>query len=385
MEPRHPVRRSASAVPAVALCLAALLAAGAVPGALSAQEESTAPPRLPRPCEDDPLHRQLDFWLGEWRVLGAEGQELGTSRIGVRDGGCVIEEEWTSARGGGSGIGLSFVDGEDGRWRQVWVGSTGTVVRYEGELEGGAMRFQGRTTAADGTASLSRAVLEPTGDGRVRQRIERSADGGTTWTRYFEGTYVPADGPVPSPSPAPAPAPTAPAPAPEADQAETAPSQVIAISVEVPDAEIPVADRPKRRLQSPMVLEVPVGAVEAIPEGYSWSTHETAQYLVEDAVVRRVSMAREVKRRGVELTVTATLHSSRFLNHGDLDVELLSGGAVIASGRVDGFAIGRSLPAQGDGPGLEKRVVLTLDRETFDAAFGGEERPILRLTLTIRD
>lgn len=377
MEPRRTARRPASVLP-LALCLAALVA---LPGALVAQQEPAA---LPRPCEDDPLHRQLDFWIGEWRVLGSEGQELGTSRVRARDGGCVIEEEWTSARGGGSGIGINFVDGEDGRWRQVWVGSTGTVVRYEGELEGDAVRFQGRTTAADGTASLSRAVLEPAGDGGLRQRIERSSDGGTTWTLYFEGTYVPADAPMPTPRPSPAPAPETPA-APEAPEAEGAPSQVTAVSVEVPEEDIPVEDRPKRHLQSPMMLEVPVGAVESIPEGYSWSTDQTAQYVVEEAVVRRMSMSREVKRRGVELTVTAILHSTRFLNHGDLDVELVSGGQVIASGRVDGFAIGRSLPAQGDGPGLEKRVVLTLDRETFDKAFGGEERPVLRLTLAIRD
>lgn len=384
MEPRSGSRRPPSVLP-LALCLAALFAGAALPGALFAQED------LPRPCEDDPLHRQLDFWIGEWRVLGSEGQELGTSRVRARDGGCVIEEEWTSARGGGSGIGLNFVDGEDGRWRQVWVGSTGTVVRYEGGFEGDAVRFQGRTTAADGTASLSRAVLEPTGDGSLRQRIERSSDGGTTWTLYFEGTYVPAGAPVPRPAPVPAPAPgpaPAPAPAPEAPEApetEGAPSQVTAVSVEVPEEDIPVEDRPKRHLQSPMMLEVPVGAVESIPEGYSWSTDQTAQYVVEEAVVRRVSMSREVKRRGVELTVTATLHSTRYLNQGDLQVELVSGGEVIASGGVDGFAIGRSLPAQGDGPGLEKQVVLTLDRETFEAAFGGEDRPVLRLTLAIRD
>jgi hypothetical protein len=383
MEPRRP---TPALLPLVLAALAVLVGVAALPGASFAQGESAEPADLPRPCEADPLHRQLDFWIGEWTVLDGEGRELGTSRIRSRDGGCVIEEEWTSARGGGSGLGVNFVDGEDGRWRQVWIGSTGTVVRYEGEREGDAVRFQGRTTMADGTLSLSRAVLEPTGDGSLRQRIERSTDGGTTWTVYFEGTYVPAGAPRPMPMPTPTPRPDpAPAPAPEAPGEEGAPSQVTAVSVEVPEEDIPVEDRPKRHLRSPMMLEVPVGAVESIPEGYSWSTDQTAQYVVEEAVVRRVSMSRQERRRGVELTVTTTMHSTRFLNHGDLQVELVSGGQVIASGRVDDFAIGRSLPAQGDGPGLEKRVVLTLDRETFDAAFGGEERPVLRVTLAIRD
>ncbi len=384
MEPLDPVRRSMPGRLPAALALLLLLVGLALPGALRAQD---APAELPRPCEDDPLHRQLDFWVGEWRVLGSDGQVLGTSRIDSRHGGCVIEEEWTSAQGGGSGLGMSFVDGEDGRWRQLWVGSTGTVVRYEGELRDGAMRFQGRTTAADGAVTLSRATLEPIDGGRVRQRIERSADGGTTWSRYFEGTYVPASEALPMPmpiplrqEPTPAPAPPTPSPAPGPQ-----PSQVTVVSVEVPDEEVPIDQRPKRHLQSPMVLEVPVGAVEAIPEGYSWSTDETAQYVVDEAIVRKVSMTRKSTRRAVELPVTATLYSSRFLHHGDLRVELLSDGEVIASGAVDGFALGRSLPAQGDGDGLEKRVVLSLDRETFDAAFGGAERPVLRLTLTIRE
>lgn len=375
-------RTTARSLPSILLLAACL-------GAPLAGFSQAAPQELPRPCEggaDSARHRQLDFWVGDWRVLGSEGQELGTSRITSRAAGCLIVEEWRSARGGGSGLGTSFVDGEDGRWHQVWVGSTGTVVRYEGALRDGAMRFQGRTVAADGTVSLSRATLEPVGEGearRVRQRVERSSDGGTTWTLYFDGVYVPASAPVDPPAPAPAPAPV-PSPAP-APQPSPPPSQVTAVSVEIPDEEVPIEQRPKRHLQSPMVLEVPVGAVEAIPEGYSWSTDQTAQYVVDEVVVRRLSMSRETTRRGVALRVTAILHSRRFLHHADLAVELVAGGEVVASGAVDGFAIGRSLPAQGDGPGLEKRVVLRLDRETFDTVFGGDDRPTLRLRLTVRD
>lgn len=381
MEPLDRVRRS---VPGRLPAALALLVALALPGAVAAQDAQAqeAQPELPRPCEDDPRHRQLDFWVGEWRVLGADGREPGTSRVRSRHGGCVIEEEWSAARGGGSGVGMSFVDGEDGRWRQLWVGSTGTVVRSEGELRDGAMRFQGRTTEADGTVTLSRATLEPIEGGRVRQLVERSADGGTTWSRYFEGTYVPASEALPMPMP------TRPEPAPSTERSterSSGPNQVTVVSVEVPDEEVPIDQRPKRHLQSPMVLEVPVGPVEALPEGYSWSTDETAQYVVEEAIVRKVSMARKSTRNAVELPVTVTLYSSRFLHHGDLGVELLSDGEVIASGVVDDFALGRSLPAQGDGPGLERRLVLSLERETFDAAFGGAERPVLRITLTIRE
>jgi hypothetical protein len=37
---------------------------------------------------------------------------------------------------------------------------------------------------------LDRTTLTPLADGRVRQVIERSSDGGTTWTTGFDAMYV---------------------------------------------------------------------------------------------------------------------------------------------------------------------------------------------------
>lgn len=391
---------------ALTTCLALALSAPPAP----AQE---APPDLPRPCEDDPVRSHLDFWVGEWRVEGSEGQVLGHNRISKRHGGCVIEEVWTSARSGGSGESLNFVDPSDGRWRQVWVGSTGTVIRYEGELRDGAMRFRGRALTADGTEALSRMVLEPLEGGRVRQRIERSDDGGASWEATFEGTYLPASGaaatpgPAPSPPPAPAPppaepqapapaplpAPEAPAPAPEAPREGAAaapepappedppPRQVVAASA-APAGEAPAPEeRPETHLQSPMVLEVPVGPVEDLPRGYGWSTAETARYVTGGASVRKVTLV----RKGADLEVTAALHGKQYLQHAALEVELLAGGETLAAAEVPEFPLGRSILAQNRGDGVEKRVVLKLGRETFDRAFSGDERPVLRLVLTARD
>lgn len=375
----------------ISLAVAALLAL-APPAA--AQE---APPEAPRPCEDDPVHDQLDFWLGEWRVVGAEGQVLGHNRIEKRHGGCVVSEEWTSARAGVTGGSINYVDPSDGRWRQVYVGSGGYVFTYEAELRDGAMRFDGRLIAPDGTASPTRMVLEPLGDGRVRQTIDSSEDGGATWKTDFVGTYEPAAGreaaiaPAPPPPPAPAPPPDpvlrtkpAPVPAPEAAPAPAPappPRQVVAISAQAPEDELPPEKRPKTHLQSPMVLEVPVGPVEDLPRGYSWTTSETAQYVTEGVSIRKVI----VTRRGPDLEVTAVLHGEGYLQHADLQVELLAGGEAVASAALSDFALGRSLLAQNRGDGLEKGVVLELGRETFERAFGAEERPVLRLVLTARD
>src|SRR3954470_490001 len=37
--------------------------------------------KAPRVCERDAVYRQLDFWLGEWNVVGANGKQAGTSKI----------------------------------------------------------------------------------------------------------------------------------------------------------------------------------------------------------------------------------------------------------------------------------------------------------------
>lgn len=391
---------------ALAFSAAALLGAAAAP---AAAQEPAGP--APRPCEDDPRHGQLDFWVGQWRVVGDGDRFLGRSRVEKRHGGCVIAEEWTSARSGVSGASLSFVDPSDGRWRQVWVGSGGLVIHYEAELRDGAMRFHGRLLLPDGTVRLSRMALEPLEEGRVRQRLEGSADGGVTWTRDFEGTYLPeaagegpagtppagapppappaappppVAGPTPEPAPVPEPerqSPPAPAPAP----APPPPGQVVASSAEVPEEALPPGERQQVRLQSPMVLEVPVGPVEALPRGYSWRTAETAPYVVEGISIRRVTVTRAEVRGRVDVRVTVSLHAAQYLQRAALGVELLEGGESVARGELAEFPLGRSLLAQDRTEGLEKSVTLSLDRETFDRTFGGAERPVLRLTLTVPD
>jgi hypothetical protein len=157
------------------------------------------------------------------------------------------------------------------------------------------------------------------------------------------------------------------------------------VSVEVPDEALPPGERQQIRLQSPMVLELPVGPVEELPRGYSWSTAETAPYRVEGASIRRVTVARSEARGRVDVAVTVALHGERYLQRADLAVELLSGGQTLGRAEVPGFALGRSLPAQHPEEGLEKRVTLSLEREAFERAFSGSERPVLRLTLTVRD
>jgi len=151
-------------------------------------------PQVPA-CTSRPVFGWLDFWVGEWRVL-VGGQQVGTNRISKTLDGCAISEEWTDTRGG-TGRSLFYVSPDTQLWRQVWVTNTALapggvkekhlVARYPD----GGLRFQGEVMV-EGQVVLDRTTFTPLPDGRVRQLIERSDDGGSTWTAGFDAMYVPA-------------------------------------------------------------------------------------------------------------------------------------------------------------------------------------------------
>lgn len=162
--------------------------------AAAAQEPPTAPAG---PCTG-PEYRAFDFWVGEWAVT-QNGQPAGRNLIESIDGGCALSESWTSAAGNFSGHSLNFYDRTTQRWHQVWVDSSGTVLRLEGGLEDGpelgdgarlqVMVLRGVTRGQDGSTVQNRITWTPNPDGSVRQHWEASSDG-VTWTSAFDGRYA---------------------------------------------------------------------------------------------------------------------------------------------------------------------------------------------------
>ena len=143
-------------------------------------------------ASDDPI-RAFDFWVGAWDVFSPAGQLVGRNVVRSLHEGRVIEENWTSARGG-TGMSMNFYDPERRKWRQVWVDKWGGIVEYEGSFRDGAMRMEGRHVKPDGSHTLQRVSLTPGEDGSVRQLIEESSDGGKTWTTCFDGRYARREG-----------------------------------------------------------------------------------------------------------------------------------------------------------------------------------------------
>ncbi len=153
------------------------------------------PARAQRPCDEDPGFQKLDFWVGTWEVVTAQGQRAGDNRIEKILDGCALVEHWTGA-GGSQGWSLFYYNAVTDRWKQVWVTQRATArgglkekVLVE-ERADGSLRFQGEIPVEGGGSYLDRTTLTPLADGRVRQLIEWSADGGTTWNTSFDAFYV---------------------------------------------------------------------------------------------------------------------------------------------------------------------------------------------------
>ena len=142
-------------------------------------------------CGTDSTYAALDFWLGTWSVYVGDTL-VGTNRITkvLRD--CAVTEEWRDT-GGGEGRSLFYVDPALHQWKQVWV--TDAALQIGGLKEkhliarpNGGVRFQGELRRPGGGLILDRTTLTPAG-AEVRQLIEISTDGGTTWRATFDARY----------------------------------------------------------------------------------------------------------------------------------------------------------------------------------------------------
>ncbi|SHG16801.1 hypothetical protein [Flagellimonas flava] len=139
-------------------------------------------------CSDN--HRAFDFWIGDWTVANAkDGSPAGTSKISQVEGGCVIRENWTSAKSGFTGTSLNFYNATDKQWEQLWLDNTGAYLKLKGKRDGNQMILSSDPVAKDdGTTYVNRITWTTNEDGTVRQLWE-ILQGGEVVNTAFDGIY----------------------------------------------------------------------------------------------------------------------------------------------------------------------------------------------------
>lgn len=155
-------------------------------GAAGAQDPAPATPKVPD-CKGE-LHRQFDFWVGDWTVIW-NGKVAGENRIEKILDGCALLENWTGAKGH-QGKSLNFYDSERGVWHQTWIDHQGLALALDGKFADGKMTLIGKKpNPLNAVITTHRITWTPLPSGEVRQYWDASTDDGKTWEVQFDGIY----------------------------------------------------------------------------------------------------------------------------------------------------------------------------------------------------
>jgi hypothetical protein len=132
----------------------------------------------------------LDFWIGRWDVVAADGRRIGTTVIEKILGGRAVLEQWRGI-GGDERKRLYIYKPATGQWTEVAVMEPGGWrEKILVESAPGTVRFQGELTIRGGKILLDRTTFVPLAPHRVQQIVDRSRDGGLTWQPASTSVYL---------------------------------------------------------------------------------------------------------------------------------------------------------------------------------------------------
>lgn len=133
--------------------------------------------------------RQLDFWLGEWKVSWDEGEQ-GTNRIDKILDGKVIRERFDGRPSMPfQGMSLSVYDPRSELWRQTWVDNDGNYWTFHGCFQDDRMILSTEVTVEDKPVLLRMVFYNIEAD-ELDWNWERSDDGGRTWDLRWHIHYT---------------------------------------------------------------------------------------------------------------------------------------------------------------------------------------------------
>jgi hypothetical protein len=153
-----------------------------------ALEQTTAPALC-----DQPQHRQLDFWLGDWQVFDGK-QLVAYDRVEKTYEGCVVEERLTfltdmyrrpGVRARLAGVAINRFDGES--WLQMWADNQwGAIVLRGAPNAAGDMEFLTVTPSRHRDVKL---VYHMHVDGTLEILQYVAPAGSGKWTQYGDLLY----------------------------------------------------------------------------------------------------------------------------------------------------------------------------------------------------
>lgn len=138
-------------------------------------------------CES--LHKQFDFWVGEWIVKDTTGTKVGENTISKIQDNCVLLENWEGAQGG-TGTSMNYFDKSDYSWNQLWVDNKGNVLKLKGKYISGKMVLKSDLMKGKKVDFYYNQISwAQNSDGTVTQLWEIYDDKGNLLNTVFKGIY----------------------------------------------------------------------------------------------------------------------------------------------------------------------------------------------------
>lgn len=137
-------------------------------------------------CTSNPANRQLDYWLGNWKI-GSAGNAHSNVTLSLDK--CLVVENWDGG-GGHRGRNMFGYSADDKSWYGMFADNEGRVhVFTSGKVADGTAEFGGTSRGPNGESTLNRVKVIRLNPNKVEQTWEKSNDNGATWNVVFRGEY----------------------------------------------------------------------------------------------------------------------------------------------------------------------------------------------------
>jgi len=141
-------------------------------------------------CAANSANRQLDYWLGSWKIGGEGSSGNAHSTVTLSLDKCLVVENWDGRRGH-RGQNVFGYSADDKIWYGMFADNEGRVhVFTSGKVADGTAEFEGTSRGANGVKVLNRVKVTRLNPSKVEQTWEKSSDNGGTWNVVFRGEYL---------------------------------------------------------------------------------------------------------------------------------------------------------------------------------------------------
>jgi hypothetical protein len=143
----------------------------------------------PSACAANTESRQLDYWLGNWKISAQGSSGDARSAVTLTLDKCLVVENWDGGRGH-TGQNVFGYSADDKSWYGMFADNEGRVhIFTSGKVAAGTAEFEGTSRGANGESVLNRVKVTRLNPNTIEQTWEKSSDNGSTWNVVFRGEY----------------------------------------------------------------------------------------------------------------------------------------------------------------------------------------------------